>query len=335
MRSLVTGATGFIGRRLVYALCRSGAAVTALSRRADPRDLNELCAAGDIASASADLTQPQSLAGICAGVYSVFHLAGYAHADDASAATIHQDVTVAGTEALIAEAVRAKVARFVFVSSVKAMGEGSAECVDETSQQGPSTAYGEAKFAAEQRVLAAGREHGMHATVLRLPLVYGIGNKGNIPRMLAGIERGWFPLLPDTGNKRSMVWVEDVVQAALLAASRPEANGKTYLVTDGQVYSTRRIQAAIYAALDRPLPRMAVPLGLLQAFARIGDAVGRVRGRRFPLDSLALAKLIGSACYNGDRIVRELGYRPRAHFEAALPDIVADHRRTDGGRASR
>lgn len=334
MRTLVTGATGFIGQRLVRALCEAGTPVKILSRRDTATELRDLCPGGDVVSMIADLTETKSLARICEGVDTVLHLAGYAHADDASAAMIHRAVTVDGTKALLAAAARAGVARFVFVSSVKAMGEGSAECLNEDAFTQPTTVYGRAKLEAEQLVLAAGRDCRMHVAVLRLPLVYGAGHKGNIPRMLAAIDRGWFLPLPDTYNKRSMVWVDDAVQAILVVARRSEANGKTYIVTDGQEYSTRRIYTAIYAALQKPIPRWWVPLPLLKALGGIGDAIGRLRHRHFMFDSLALEKLVGSACYDGRKIQQELGYRPRAQLETVLPEIVAHYRQRGGRRES-
>jgi nucleoside-diphosphate-sugar epimerase len=190
------------------------------------------------------------------------------------------------------------------------------------------TPYGRAKLEAEKLVLDAGKRHSLHVCVLRLPLVYGLDNDGNIPRMITAVDSGRFPSLPDVGNKRSMVHVADVVQAALLAAEKPAANGQIYLVTDGQTYSTRQLYAMICYALHRPVPTWYIPTSVLRAMGRTGDLIGRLRGRPFMFDSTVLQKLLGSAWYSSEKIVRDLGYRPTRTLEDAIGEMVDEYRRT-------
>src|SRR3989344_4915890 len=234
---LVTGGTGFIGRHLVSALLKQDANVTVLSRHVPP-------AGGQgYKVIVGDLTRPASIAGICQGMDIVFHLGGYAHAVDQSdgkSEKTNWQVTVEGTKALVEQSLKAGVSQFVFFSSVKAMGEGGETCLDETAECQPVTSYGKAKREAEKLVLEAAR-HGSSSTVLRLPMVYGSGCKGNLPRMIHAVAHGRFPPLPEPGNKRSRVDVRDVVEAAWLAATTPVDADKKYIVKDGQVYSTRQI----------------------------------------------------------------------------------------------
>lgn len=325
----MTGASGFIGRRLVDALCKTDAHVKVLVRRAHSFYDNH-----SIVPIVADLSEMASPNHrLCEDVDTVFHLAGYAHASDAndkSAALIHRQVTVGGTRLLFEQASRAGVGRFVFVSSVKAMGEGSQKCLEEAAAASPVTEYGQAKLEAERLILTQGRDCGMHVCVLRLPLVYGQGVKGNLMHMIRAIDRGRFTPVPEVGNKRSMVHVDDVVQALRLAVENPKANGEIYLVTDGRAYSTREIYELMCRALGRAAPRWAVPVGALRAIAGIGDAVGRMRGRPFFFNSVALDKLLGSAWYNSDKIERELGFKPTHTLETALPAMVEEYRKRVG-----
>jgi nucleoside-diphosphate-sugar epimerase len=324
---LVTGATGFIGQHLVAALLRSRGAIFALAR--DAERVKELWPGEAVSARRGDLGDPNSLADACQGINRVFHLAGYAHAGGEQPKDIdcHLRITVEGTRALIAEAVRAGVKTFVFASTVKAMGEGGATCLDESSPASPSSAYGKAKLEAEKLVLEAGRTHGMHACVIRFPLVYGRGNKGNIPRMIAAIDRGRFPPLPVIQNKRSMIHVRDAVQALLLAGQRREASGRVYIATDGGVYSTREIYESIYAALRKPVPRWTIPVGVFKFGAWVGDMLGRITGKCFPLNDDVIDKLFGSAWYSCDKIKKELGYRPRYTLKTALPELAEEYRR--------
>src|SRR3990167_2387068 len=128
-RVLVTGGSGFIGRYLVDALMQRGADVTILSRHPSPAGMKCKTVAGD-------LTRPETLDDVCRGFRVVFHLAGDAHAID----RVDDDnerlgwrTTVEGTSALVDQAIRAGVSRFLFFSSVNAMGEGGKVCLDETA----------------------------------------------------------------------------------------------------------------------------------------------------------------------------------------------------------
>lgn len=324
---LIVGGGGFLGRRLIVGLSDIAKGIRVLQRSSSAQ---AALPGARVTRVLGDLADFESLAAACAGVDTVFHLAGHAHAwaenDDDG---LHRKVTVEGTRNLLRAAAHAAVKRFVFASSVKAGGEGGELELDESSGDRPTTPYGRAKWQAEQLVLEAGQGSGMHVCNLRLAMVYGVGMKGNLPRMIESIDRKRFPPLPDSRNKRSMVWVDDVVQAMRLAASLPTACGKTYIVTDGETYSTRRIYTAILRALGKRPPTWSIPLSMLAAAAKVGDVVGRVRGRRLIFDSEALQKLLGSAWYSVEKIRCELGYRPTKMFEDVLPEIVAAYRAHD------
>jgi nucleoside-diphosphate-sugar epimerase len=153
-------------------------------------------------------------------------------------------------------------------------------------------------------------------------MVYGLSDKGNLPRMISAIERGFFPPLPEVHNHRSMVHVEDLARAALLVAQNSKAAGQIYIVSDGQANSTRQIYEWICAALDKkPLP-LNIPVFVLKILAKIGDAIGKIRGRRFMFDSDALDKLIGSAWYSSAKIESELGFQAQHNLQKSLPEIV-------------
>lgn len=330
--ALVTGATGFIGRRLSKALCEANVNVKAVSR-SESVDVDRAWAHEGITPIVADLTRAASLDKICTDVDVVFHLAGYAHtaeANDERAVAIHRALTVEGTRALLKEARRAGVKRFVFASSVKAIGEGGEQCIDETASVLPTTEYGRAKLEAERLVLAHGRDSGIHVCVLRLPLVYGPGVRGNLLHMIRTIDRNRFPPLPAADNKRSMVHVDDVVRALRLAGENPKANGEVYLVTDGRVYSTYEIYNLIRRALGKTMPNWSVPLGALRAVAHVGDAIGHMRSYPFFFNSAVLSKLFASAWYSSKKVEQHLQFHPTQTLEEALPMIIEEYRKSGG-----
>ena len=116
--------------------------------------------------------------------------------------------------------------------------------------------------------------------------------------------------------------------SAILAACTPRANGRRYIVTDDRPYSTREMYEAICQALVKHIPQWHVPLGALRISAKLGDGIGHFRGKRAPFDSDVLAKIIGSDFFSGEKIARELGYRPSMTFENALPEIIEWYRQS-------
>lgn len=314
-RCLVTGGRGFIGARLVAALRADGASPRVFTR-GDAPGPDEV---------RGDLADPASLALACEGVDTVFHCAGHAHAFGAlgeGEVARHRQVNFEGTRALAEAAGRAGVRRFVFMSSIKAMGEPLDNCIDEDWPVPPTTAYGQAKRAAEEALQAAAERYGMHAVSLRLAMVYGAGGRGNLERMAALVRRGVFPPLPETDNRRSLVHVSDVVAAIRLVALDPRAAGRRYIVAHPQTHSGRQLFDALRAAQGLAPVTWSVPRGVLTAGARLGDGVERLLSRRVPLDSEALGRLLGSACYLPARIERELGWRARMGLAEGLREML-------------
>lgn len=309
---LVTGATGFVGRWLAAALQAHGARLRLLAR-----------SGGGLISSSVetvigDLTDPASLARACAGMDTVIHAAGYAHAGSAATpeqVARHWAVNAEGSAHLLTAAVAAGVQRYVFLSSVKAAGAPDPHCVDESWDAPPETPYGQAKRAAEARALAVGQETGLHVVNLRLALVYGPGLKGNLARLARLARCRLCPAWPDTGSRRSLVHGADVAQAALRAAANPAAWGQTYLVTDGQRYASRELLLLLRQAQGRSAPRWTMPAPWWWRMAGLADGALGLTGHRGRPMHTALEQVLGWACYDASRIMGELGYRPEWTFQ--------------------
>ena len=313
-RSLVTGADGFIGGVLSRRLEAMGADVYRLSRKGSGRKTITNDIGKDPIVGLSDI-RPRA----------VFHLAGRVHRMDegGDAEAEHLRVTVDGTTYLLRAAVEAGVAVFVFFSSCAVMPEGSASVLDETAPPAPTTPYGRAKLRAEELVLGMNGKSGMRTVCIRLPMVYGPGHKGHLPRMIAAIDRGVFPPLPQYPGKRSLVHVEDAVDAAILVAQSIEAAGKVYIVSEPRPYSSREIYEIVLRALGRQAPGWHVPRAVLASTALLGDLGERIARRRLPFDSAALSKLSLPAVYSSAKIERELGFRTKKTFATAARELVA------------
>ena len=312
---LVTGASGFIGQALCRRLRASGHRVRALLRSPQQGIWDE--------SVACELGREAPPLGAMDGIDTVFHLAGVAHTcgvpDD-----LYRQVNVEGTRALLEVALLAGVKCFVYFSSVKAVADPPSErCVDESWLELPTDAYGRSKREAEELVLLAAREHGLHAVVLRPTLVYGHGVKGNMLRIIRLVASGRCPPLPETGNCRSMVHVEDLVDLALKAAASPTASGCCYIAADERLYSTRELYLGLCEALGRSVPGWQVPAGLVRFSGQLGDLAGSLLRRPMPINSAMVSRLLDSACYSGKRAMDELAWRPRHDLLSSLPEMIA------------
>jgi nucleoside-diphosphate-sugar epimerase len=310
-RCLVTGADGFIGKALCRRLDESGVQVLRMVHRRNRPDVIAVDLGRDPIPSLNDF-QPEV----------VFHLAGPAHRFDSNAEQEHMRITVEGTRDLLNASQKAGVETFVFFSTCAVLGEGAERELDETDPPSPVGAYGRAKLAAEELVVSMNGTAQLTTTCLRMPMVYGPGHKGSLPRMINAIESGWFPPLPNYRSQRSMVHVEDVTDAAILVSRRPEAAGKIYIVAEPRAYSSREIYEIVMRSLGRKLPRWHVPHAALVALALTGDAGRRLTKRQFPFDSDGLRRLSRPACYSTALIHRELGFQTSRAFVDSTQQLL-------------
>ncbi|MGH8616132.1 MAG: NAD-dependent epimerase/dehydratase family protein [Burkholderiales bacterium] len=289
----VTGATGFVGSALCSALAGAHRVRRLLRAPASPRDGCEDIVVGDLADAALDAA--------CQGAEAVIHLAARTHvmrehAADAEAA--YRRINVEGTRRLAEAAVRAGVRRCVFLSSIKVNGEATHGApYTEASIPAPEDAYGRSKLEAEQ-TLAAVANTAMDTVVLRPPLLYGPGVKGNLLTLLRALARGLPLPLAAIDNRRSMLGLDNLVCALMLAMTHPAAAGRTFLVADGEDLSSPQLARLIAAGLGTPARLLPVPAPLLML-------AGTLTGKR-----AAVARLTGSLQIDAGAIRSALSWRP-------------------------
>ncbi len=263
------------------------------------------------------------------GIDTIVHLAAYVHqpgsaTDEAS----HRAITLDGTRALLDAAVPAGVQAFVLASTVKAVGEGGPDIWTEQTRPVPTDPYGRAKLEAEQAVRATAERHGLHAPILRLPLVYGPEMKANALRLFEVIDRGLPLPLGAVQNQRSLLYVGNFV-AAVGATIVHEAGNDLFFVSDGPPIATPELIRAIARALGRPARLVSVPVGLMRVAARIGDGMARVVPA-VPLTSARLDRLVGSLAVDSSKLSAAVGFRPPYTLEQGLAATAAWYR-TRGG----
>jgi len=324
-RVLVTGANGFVGMSLSVALVAKGLSVRLAARNeqicseVDRRlakivhrccyDTNvvEVTPVGDLGT---DIEWRPTLQGID----TVVHLAGRAHVlkeRTSDPMAIFRAVNVAGTKRLAECAVETGVRRLIYISSIKVNGEQTrGRPYDEHDSPQPEDEYGISKWEAEQALWGVVMQSSMEAVVLRPPLLYGPGVKGNFYALMHAIARGVPLPIASVNNRRSLLNVRNLVDAILLCLDRNAAIGKTYLLADDEDVSSPDLARRIGDALGRQARLFSCPPGLLK-FA--GASMGR---------SAAVSRLLGSLQVNSKKIRDELGWRPSTGIRQGLSETA-------------
>lgn len=311
--AFVTGATGCIGSALTFRLANEGWRVVALVR--DRSRAGHLPKSIEIVEAG--LADRERMTEAMRGCQTVFHLAAKVHAAPGTSPEEFVRDNVTGTRNVVTAAIENQVERFIFFSTVAVYGESN-EMLNETIFPKPTTAYGASKLDAERIVIAASE---LKTTVLRLPVVYGARDRGNMAKLIEAIRRNRYFIVGDGQNLKSMIAVENVVDAALLITSDERAIGETFIVTDARSYSQQEIATTIAELLGARKPRK-LPRWLLLLAGKTGDLVEKLIGIGLPISSDRIRKLSSNTIYSSAKIEHELGFKPRVALREGLAEII-------------
>ena len=305
MRILITGASGFIGAALCRQLLARGHTVRAAVRRlippdAVPPELHQILIP--------DIAAEFDRRALVEGVGTVVHLAAIAH----RSSQVEREIRRVNCDSAVrlAEAAAGLVGRFIFLSSVKVHGEDSGSgTYDEGDGLNPEDSYGRVKLEAERALTDTAARAGMELVMIRPPLVYGPGVKANFLRLLRWVDSGLPLPFSSVRNRRSLVYVGNLVDAIARCAEHPSARGP-FLVSDEETVSTPELVSRIARALERPARLVPTPLGLLQL-------AGMLAGRRDEI-----RRLTGNLAIDFSRARRLLDWRPPYTLDAGLAETA-------------
>lgn len=303
---LVTGANGFVGSALCDVLKKQGYSVRAALR--DPAGFAIAdCEVVKVPTLEADTDWTEALRGMT----TVIHLAARVHVmhnENADALDAFRKINVAGTERLARSAAASGVKRLVYVSSIKVNGEATygGGKFSEMNAASPQDPYGVSKYEAEQVLHRIALETGLEVVIVRPPLVYGAGVKGNFAQMLKVLAKGVPLPLASVRNLRSLVYVENLADALIACAIHPSAAGQTYLVSDGEEISIPDLLRRLGTSMGCPARLIPFPPALLKL-------AGRLTGKSDQLD-----RLLGSLQVDSGKIRRELNWTPPYTLQQGL-----------------
>jgi len=269
MTVLLTGASGFVGRAVLGTAKQRGVEMRPVFRSLDSAKEHPGAALVPGLDGEADWSQALQ------GVDVVIHAAARAHVMREEALdplTEYRRVNVQGTANLARQAAAAGVRRFVFISSIKVNGEATLPdrpfTVDDAPA--PEDAYGISKAEAETELRRIAQETGMEVTIIRPPLIYGPGVKGNFSSLMNWVRRGLpLPLGGVTHNRRSLVGLDNLVDLIWVCVEHPKAANQTFLISDGEDLSTTELLRRIGKALNRSARLLWVPAGLIALMASL------------------------------------------------------------------
>lgn len=310
---LITGATGFVGKQLLRHLHdRVDYLVRAAVRRSNNRSIShqDVVFIDDI-SATTDWRMALNHCNV------IIHAAARAHVmketiQDPLAE--YRKINVEGTINLAKQAVQQGVKRFIFISSIKVNGEetkpGYFYCPDDSPK--PQDPYAISKCEAEKALLALSKETGLEVVIIRPPLIYGPGVKGNFPRMISWLKKGYPLPFGLINNKRSLVSIYNLVDLIIRCIDHPQAANQVFLVSDGEDVSIVKLLRSSAQVLDKRVYLLPIPYWAL-------NLLGKMTGTQ-----QSIQRLCGSLQVDISKTRTLLNWQPVVDMEAALQKTVCE-----------
>lgn len=306
----VTGANGFVGSHLRQELVGRGFAVRGLVR-SQPREKDPFTTSQLV---EVDYDDAPSVIRALDGADAVVHLVGHAHQSTADAA-VYRRVNVDYTRRVLEGAAQVGAGRFLFLSSVKVLGNGADEPYSEQTVPRPEDAYGRSKLEAETEVRSLAGPSGVDHVILRPPLVYGAGVKGNLQRLIAAIERRRpIPVARSTANARSLISARNLASAIVDTLAWTVPINDTYLVADSEDVSTAALIETIARVAGTRARTLPIPPSLLRGLANVVH------------QGPAAQRFLGSLRVDATKFNTYFGWRPPQTLEEGLREAVEGYR---------
>ncbi len=306
---LVTGATGFVGSHLLPTLEKHNFSLTVTTRQKTP-NFPETVTTIPIGEIDEKTDWSEALAGIDY----VIHLAARAHILQDTVANPEEafyQTNTAATANLVQCAIAQGVKHFIFISSIGAMATTSNQILTESSPCEPNTPYGRSKLKAEQAVQQLCAESSLTWTILRPPLIYGANNPGNMARLLKLVHTG-IPLpFGAVKNRRSFLYVGNLVDAITTCLFHPQARNQTFLVSDSEAVSTPTLMTEIAQTMGKSPVLMPIPTPVLKLSGKLSGNEETVH------------RLLGSLELDSTKIRTMLAWTPPFSLKQGLQETVA------------
>jgi nucleoside-diphosphate-sugar epimerase len=318
---LVTGATGFIGSYLLPILHQRGFQVTA-ARREDFRQPLlvplKIVRVGEID----DKTDWQEA---LKDIDIVIHLAARAHIIKDTIPNPEAEfmrVNTQGTINLVEQSIKAGVKQFIFISSIGALTTQSDHILRENSPCQPDSFYGRSKLQAEQALINLTKDSDITWTIIRPTLVYGSRNPGNMERLMKLIKLSLPLPFGAIKNRRSFVFVGNLVDAIVTCLDNPNAANQIFLISDNQDVSTPELIRLIAQQTQQSCQLVAISPSSLKLLGKFADIIEAISGKNLPFNTYSVERLLGSLYVDTSHIQKTLNWQPPFTLEQGLAQTI-------------
>ena len=322
---LVTGANGFIGHSLCKALAAKNKFVRGIVRNKLPYNTNDNIEYFSIG----DINFETNWMHLLSDIDCVIHCAGKAHfieKKNTISEQTYKSINLEGTKQLAIQSAKAGVKRMIFLSSIKVNGEVTGKKQINTVQNNiknkynfqhtdtpnPKNSYAISKLETEKMLFDLSAKINLEVVVVRLPLVYGKGVKGNLARLIKLIKSNTLLPLSSINNQRSMIGIDNLVDLLIRCSDHPNASGKTFLVSDGDDLSTPDLINYIASSMGKRVNLFPFPLFLLKF-------IGSIIGKREEIN-----RLVDSLKIDNNYTKETLNWKPIISVEEGIKRMVDD-----------
>ncbi len=319
---LLTGATGFIGRALLSELVSNDINIIASVRQKTP------CIPENVKQyIISDLSEDTDWGTALRDIDMVIHTAARVHVMKEQTNNPLDQFRKVNTEATISlarQSAKAGVKRFIFLSSIKVNGEQTNKNQAFTAHDKliPNDPYGLSKYEAEQGLLKLADETGMEVVIIRLPMVYGPGVKGNFQVLMKWVRKQWPLPFGAVDNQRSLLALDNAVSFIIHCLKHPKAANEVFLVSDDEDVSTTELLNKVAAAFELNIFLLPIPVSLMKFAAKM---MGK--------GELA-SRLLGSLKIDSSKAHQLLGWKPVITMDEQLKKIADDLRKSNNNAAS-
>ncbi len=319
MLILVTGGCGFTGSALVLRLLQDGHRVRALDYKPGLRDADLQAAGAEIIYAS--VTDPAAVRQAVAGCEIVHHVAAAFRELDVPD-TFYDDVNVGGTRHVMEAARDAGVRKVVYCSTQGVHGHITHPPGDETSPIAPADHYQKTKYEGEVVVQEFAR-NGLKATILRPTAIYGPGDPERFFMIFKRVKKGVFPMFGSGRTFYHPLYIDNLVDAFVLAHDPERGNGEAYLIADEEYVPIRELVQRVARSMDTTVRIRQFPMAPLLIAAHLCAAICKPLRIKPPLFPRRADWYRQVRAFRIDKARRDLGYTPRVGLDEGLRRTAA------------
>jgi len=314
---LVTGGNGFIGSFVVEELVKTKRPIRCLVQKGSPLDfIQKYIDEKKVEIVYGDVTKKNDLEKAISGIQVVYHFVALAGKQNVTREQ-HFAVNYQGTVNLLELAVKHKIKKFIYCSSVGVMGNIKNPPANEKSPYSPTNDYEETKMEAEKETIRYTKEFGLDTVIIRPAIVYGPRNISNMSRMFQAVQKGKFFVIGSGKNLWHMTYIEDLAKGFIQAERNSKKPGEIYILAGEKPVSMNEMTSTAAKLLGvKPPKRLALPLATTAALGF--GLLKKITGMKVPIEMSGVKFLTNHRYYDITKAKEELGYSPKTSLREGL-----------------